>query len=145
MNLTELKIARLKVLNDAVKYYSTDPQARRNVRTATANYYGVESLCVYSPETSGKTTSEGCAVGRLIPTELATRLDQTYTGDSTVTKIFDELPEDLKDLGLDFLADLQGLHDTEIYWDFENKDISEKGILKVKELTNKIETGEYEN
>ena len=60
----------------------------------------------------------GCAVGRLIDDkELCEKLDNSKDGNTGVRSVFDQLPDSVKELGEDFLARLQYLHDNECYWD----------------------------
>lgn len=106
-----MKIKRLQVLEDTVKYYSEDVNRR------CLNDYN----CFYSPKSVGKEgVSEGCAVGRLLTQELRDFLDRKYTFEdlqSSVNKLFHHLPEDIKALGVSFLTHLQRLHDNQSYWD----------------------------
>jgi hypothetical protein len=67
----------------------------------------------------------GCAIGRKIPNKrLCDRLDGEYTTSVDDPSIFNKLPAKLKELGQDFLTDLQKLHDEENNW-------NEKGLSKV--------------
>lgn len=67
--------------------------------------------CLYSGEI-------GCGVGRLIEDkDLCARLD-SLGGAAGVCNhlVFEQLPENVKELGRDFLMDLQKLHDDGHYW-----------------------------
>lgn len=91
---------REELLQDAINYYWGRPE-RRCVDNSGS--------CVYSPTE----TSEGCAIGRLLPLDISERLnDGTGVSDSS---IFNELPEWLQDMGVDFLQALQIIHDLEYF------------------------------
>ncbi len=98
-----LKDKQLKVLNDTIKAY--------NVNTLCIHETGG---CKYYIE--GK---QGCAVGRLIDDiELRKKLDRNHEGGETdVSSVFELLPDNVKELGVEFLTDLQALHDTKALWD----------------------------
>lgn len=66
--------------------------------------------CIYSGEI-------GCGVGRLVDDkDLCARLDHLAFSAVCQTAIFDQLPENVKELGHGFLMDLQRLHDQRHYW-----------------------------
>ena len=66
--------------------------------------------CIYSGEI-------GCAVGRLIEDkDLCSRLDNSALSGVCRTEVFNQLPENVKELGQEFLQDLQKLHDNYQYW-----------------------------
>jgi hypothetical protein len=70
-----------------------------------------DSSCLYSGEI-------GCGVGRLIEDkDLCARLD-SFDGEAGVGNhsVFEQLPENVKELGQGFLMDLQKLHDFGHYW-----------------------------
>lgn len=121
-----VKERRTAVLQDTVQYYSQDPEGRRCKDL---------NECCYSPKTIGKeATSEGCAVGRLLPTELQELLDRDFEGIGVSNDhLFYALPQEIQDLGQAFLARLQFLHDIEEYWDSEG--LTESG----KEYARQIE------
>lgn len=102
----QIKEKRLEVLEDVVKYFNS------NTRNATP-----DNTCKYLPITS---KSEGCAIGRLIKDkELCARLDKgdNYSSGVSHEEIFSQLPDELKILGVEFLAAIQGLHDDPSNWD----------------------------
>ncbi len=89
-------LSRIAVLNDAINYYWGKPERR------CANNFGT---CQYKPSD----TSEGCAIGRLIPLKLAESLPQ---GDGVNRDVvFNKLPKRIQKLGVNFLSALQSLHD----------------------------------
>jgi hypothetical protein len=67
--------------------------------------------CLYSGEI-------GCGVGRLIEDkDLCARLDSLRGGAGVCNhSVFEQLPENVKELGRDFLMNLQKLHDDGHYW-----------------------------
>lgn len=123
--MESIQTKRAVVLQDTVQYYSKDPDGRRCI---------VDDMCRYSPKTLGKeATSEGCAIGRLLPPELREELDINYYNKTVrYTSLFWELPQEVQDLGQDFLTMLQNLHDVDIYWDSEG--LTEKGEEMVKQI-----------
>lgn len=88
---------RIDLLNDAIAYYWGKPER------LCVNEHG---YCQYHPSD----TSEGCAIGRLLPEDIVDKLPS----DSGVydVKVWDYLPDWLKNMGQEFLKDLQILHDT---------------------------------
>lgn len=77
--------------------------------------------CQYAHQFNG-----GCAVGRLVPEELAAKLS------GPVRRVFEELPESVSCMGLRFLASLQRLHDNPDNWD--SLGLSKKGVEGVRTL-----------
>jgi hypothetical protein len=88
-------MTRIEVLNDTIKYFWGSKERQCLVNNG----------CQYK----ATETSEGCAIGRLLTPELAASLPQ----DSGVSSdnVFYSLPLWLKELGQDFLENLQDLHD----------------------------------
>ena len=87
---------KLQLLKETIAYYWGNPDRK----CVDANCY-----CVYS----ATATSEGCAIGRLIPADLAKEFDSR--GPVSVESIFDELPPEIKTYGKTFLRRLQNCHD----------------------------------
>ena len=89
--------------------------------------------CLYSP-IEGK--SEGCAVGRHIADkQLCKDLDAGKFANCfgiSSNAVFEALPQELKDLGQDFLGDIQSLHDTATWWNATG--LTYEGIVKVNKL-----------
>jgi hypothetical protein len=83
--------------------------------------------CRYYPS---QPNTEGCAIGRKLPTELQLELDE-YGCMSGVasSNVFNKLPDNLKELGQSFLSKIQGLHDTQGNWNEEG--LSSYGKLSV--------------
>lgn len=84
----------------------------------TALFYNLDNRCVGNYEQckyflEGKA---GCAIGRLIKNKkLAKRLD-SFDAASSVVYVFKRLPDYLKGYGMEFLQDLQDLHDVKENW-----------------------------
>lgn len=72
-------------------------------------HIGVEPRCTYSHEANG-----GCAVGRLLPKEIAAELSGPVC-DINLT-VF---PENVACMEAEFLTELQRLHDLRDFWDIE--------------------------
>lgn len=75
--------------------------------------------CMYAP-IQGK--PYGCGVGRLLTLELCQQLDASCSTTNSSPVIADciaqsLLPPEIKELGMDFLQDLQTLHDTPVHFD----------------------------
>ena len=89
---------REEILQDAINYYWGKPE-RKCVDDTKGN-------CQYMPSM----TSEGCAIGRLLPEDIVDKLPP----DAGVydERVWTRLPEWLKAMGQEFLKDLQILHDT---------------------------------
>jgi hypothetical protein len=113
MNNTELARLREAFLNETVEYYSADPVGRRCRGRNGGGFDG----CEYAPETLGKqATSEGCAIGRKLPREIALELDELQAGSVCDHLTWNRLPEELTSLGQEFLQAVQTLHDISDYW-----------------------------
>lgn len=93
---------RLELLQDTINYYWGRPE-----RECISS----RGECRYSPKTVGNPKSEGCAIGRLLPSELAEKLDNEFKGKLTFF-VFDYLPEWMRNLGCEFLRSVQSLHDS---------------------------------
>lgn len=108
-------MTQTEFLLDTLKYYCEDT-SRRCVK---------EGICNYHPSTLGLTNSEGCAIGRYLPEELALKFDSN--GVVGVENIFENLPENLRLLTLDFLVDIQCLHNINNHWNTDTEGLSVKG------------------
>ena len=116
-------MTRLEFLEDTVKWYSENPDRR---------CFNHDGKCLYSPKNAlNNTESTGCAIGIHLSPELASYLDEHYTN-SGVERVFEDLPDNLKELGVAFLSNIQYLHDIDSFWTKES--LSERG----KEFVNEI-------
>lgn len=86
---------KLKLLNETIEYYWGIPERKCMNSLERCQYSATE-------------TSEGCAIGRLIPHDLSQKLDLKA---ATVAEIFEELPLEIQEYGLSFLTALQDAHD----------------------------------
>lgn len=108
-----IKQKRLTVLEETVKHFNSN------------NRSTIGAVCVYS--------GVGCAIGRLIKNkQLCKELDSYCVSAVDSKNVYPKLPKNLQKLGIDFLKDLQTLHDREVNW-------NDKGISDVgREITNDI-------
>lgn len=96
----------------------------RENRNSQNRAINVDLSCMYSGEI-------GCGVGRLIEDkDLCARLDML--GGVCLTYIFEQLPENVKELDQEFLKDLQKLHDYGHHWD--EKGLTDDGESFMTEL-----------
>lgn len=113
---------KLQLLNETIAYYWGRPERK---------CVNAKNKCVYS----ATETSEGCAIGRLIPADLANEFDSRDS--ESVGAIFNELPPEIKKYGEIFLRKLQNCHDNGY---FTSKDrIGIFNIFKDLVATTKIE------
>ena len=98
---------REALLQDAIDYFWGKPERK------CVNYFGA---CIYTPSE----TSEGCAIGRLLPLDLAERLGFDGVSDD---EVFYSLPIWLQDMGQDFLTALQICHDKGMFADVDENDL----------------------
>lgn len=104
MEQIEIKVKRLELLEDTVRYYSEDTK-RRAVNNGN---------CKYITEDGRK-----CAIGRLLPNDKIELLkDETSSVYTFIQreKYKNILPDNILALGIEFLRDIQYLHDTDKYW-----------------------------
>ena len=90
---------REELLQDAINYFWGKPE-RWCVKDGNTN------LCQYIPNA----TSEGCAIGRLLPIEVTQSLPN-----KSVQEVFNELPEWMQKLGANFLGLVQECHDFQVF------------------------------
>lgn len=123
--MKKLNKLRLEVLEETAKHYnstnrSQDPESGR---------------CSYFPPDDVE--SDGCAIGRLIEDK---SLCVDFEDDS-LQDIFYKLPEWLQELGMEFLDDLQGLHDVKEHWD--EKGLTERGKERYESIKKKVTDEAY--
>lgn len=86
--------------------------------------------------------SEGCAIGRYLDPELAYKIDKEVSEkDSSIRNIFGKypLPDWMTALGVDFLMEIQDLHDYGNYWYSEG--LSEEGKKQVRRICKDFNLG----
>ena len=91
---------RQELLDNTVRHFNS---TNRSIKDGTLND------CMYR---SGDGC--GCAIGREISDDLAKKLNNVSFG--IVDNIFDKLPLRLKNLGVNFLREIQFLHDLSWHW-----------------------------
>jgi hypothetical protein len=105
-------MSNTELLLDALEYYTVDPVGRRCVDE--------DNECRYSPVSLGRQeTSEGCAIGRLLNSDVAKRIDDRYGSvgiDTLIKKQEKELPDFMNVTNFKFLSKCQNLHDINYYW-----------------------------
>jgi hypothetical protein len=113
--MTRLQQRMRKFLNETVKYYSEDVN-RRCVSD--------DGMCYYSPTSAGKKgKSEGCAIGRKMTPYQKGAADRKI---QPVDRLAENLiPVELKTMPMNFLFEVQTLHDRNEYWG--DKGLSEEG------------------
>ena len=118
-------MTQTEFLLDTLKYYCEDTSRRCK--------HPQHEFCRYHPSTVGHTNSEGCAIGRHLPKELALKFDSyDYTG---VEDVFDELPENLQLLGEEFLESIQNFHDSSTNWNTtDGEGLTEIGKGRLSQL-----------
>lgn len=126
-----LEEKQLALLEDTVKYYSEDTNLR------CVNKF---DECYYSSKSVGKSNSKGCAIGRLVSPRLRIKLDEIC---GTVTEIFDFLPKKIRDYGVEFLQELQYLHDKSDYWCEDENGLTDWGKETLEEFKKGIANGVY--
>lgn len=125
-----------EILESTILYYGVNPDTRRCID---------DNQCMYSPTSIQKDTSEGCAIGRLIPRRLADEIDKFGT-----TSIFNimtsdklqvirkKLPKWMLDIWSNlpsesnFLMRVQNLHDASKNW--TAKGISGSGCEEIDKI-----------
>lgn len=114
-------------LQSTLDYYGANPIARRNI--------AVGGTCKYQPL---KETSEGCAIGRFMPKDKSYRDYCDSYGSITeilnIEWLVERLPEWMRKMDLQFLSDIQKLHDSPLYEYWNAKGLTKDG----KEYVNYI-------
>lgn len=114
-----LKEKQLEFLNDTTSHFNSDNRA-----------VGAYNFCIYGHSANG-----GCAIGRHCSAELANRFDLIGLNHPMgVRSLFDKLPEHLQELEVDFLEDVQTLHDFAENW--ESDGLSEIGKHAAEQIKN---------
>ena len=111
--------------------------SKKQLLVNTITHFNSKNRAVNFNGTCFYRTKDGkaCAIGREIPTELATRFANNYfQGGTFITaeNNFKLLPQRLKNMGKYFLNDIQHLHDTPKYWNA--KGLTDTGKKWVKHI-----------
>lgn len=122
MKTEKLAQKRTEILEDTIKHYNIN------------NRCAVLEVCYYNPtSTNMEGKSEGCAIGRLVSKRLSLKMDKTSVdGGISNPELFTLLPKKLQVLGVDFLVDLQNLHDSDRNWNEEG--LTSQGEVVVRNI-----------
>jgi hypothetical protein len=98
--------------------------------------------CTYSKTE----TSPGCAIGQFLPCELAETLDSL--GGSSIcaismdSNLYPQLPNWMREMGVDFLSSCQILHDGSTHWC--ETGLTHLGELELTHIKKRITNGDYD-
>jgi hypothetical protein len=125
---------REQLLADTVSHYTED--LNRRCRKAD----GV-SGCFYNPAKANKVgVSQGCAIGRFMTKAQKEAADELKRG-SDIASVYSYdptlIPKKLARLGIDFLADIQNLHDINDFWNIPRKRMSKEGREYIRRIIKK--------
>ena len=121
-----------ELLEDTIAYYSVNPAERR--------CKAIIGSCHYSPKTANKPTSDGCAIGRHLSDEVKEKFDfrggSIYFIKKYALELFALAPQWMQDMDIDFLRNIQGLHDVSDFWN--ETGLSQEGKECVEQIKNKF-------
>lgn len=106
---------------------------RRAFLNKTIKYYNITNRGVGK---NGCSYEAGCAIGRFLPKELCDKLDHASKVNGSVSikrvpkELWNEIPFNIRELGREFLGNVQNLHDIDYYWN--NTGLTESGLDCVK-------------
>lgn len=126
MEKQTLQQKKLAFLQETVKHYTRD------------NRSSDDTGCYYSAQDN----SMGCAIGRHLSPSLSIKLDgKEFLNNNGVSNagVYNLLPEELKELGQEFLKSVQILHDRTLFWDA--KGLSDEGYNKNDSMIRQIYNG----
>ena len=124
------KIQAKNMLNDVVEHFSSNPTELRSKSSRG---------CFYNSQVN-KPKSIGCAIGMYISNENAIYLDDhcgsidAAFDDGYIDNLtlYSKLPKWMQKMDVNFLSDIQNLHDSDVNW--TNTTISEKGKQTVQAI-----------
>jgi hypothetical protein len=119
-------------LLDTIEYYSADPANRRCSDPITG-------MCQYSPELARRLHSEGCAIGRYMTKE-EMALNGNFQGDVLNLSEEGKIPKKLFHFDIDFLEDVQVLHDRRVNW--SDAGLTDSGRACVKQIVRNFSLNE---
>lgn len=96
--IADMQERRKVFLDDVASFYTSENRATSG------------QICLYQ----ATKTSPGCAIGRCIPDKL-----RPNTGGVSQNEVYNVLPLWMREMGQDFLADIQRLHDSTTRWNAE--------------------------
>lgn len=136
--MTKIQKKQLAILKDTIKWYTEDVTRR----AIAGNGNGV---CKYYMRPKGRV--KRCAIGRLVSLEDAICMEKkwpvegVYSPGTDGYSLYDDLPKDIQALGVEFLRNLQSLHDAHSFWN--DSGLSEKGAFFVDSIKDRIKFGQY--
>ena len=106
------KYKRIKNISERRRVFAEDLVHFYNLNNRS--FSGQKYSCLYAP---AHAKTPGCAIGRCLPVKLGRRLDKLTFG-SSIYAVMDQvtLPIWLTEMGINFLAACQNLHDDKDYW-----------------------------
>lgn len=107
----DLKQKQLAFLDETIDFYDSNNRSVKNSK----DFFNCDNVCVYSPTE----TSPGCAIGRHIEDKALLVKWDVINLPINSDKLTDEIPQHLFDLGVDFLRQVQRLHDDKVLWNEE--------------------------
>lgn len=120
--MTNLDERRFAFLKETVQFYNS-----RNRSTT------LRGTCLYK----ATETSPGCAIGRFLPNDGKFDLDR-ICGVKFAVSIGGQLPAWMMEMGIEFLAAIQSLHDFKEYW--TDTGLSEIGKVEVLDIISQFIT-----
>lgn len=127
--MSDLKTRMKEFLDDTIKYYSEHTQDRRCNDPNSGQ-------CFYDPMQAGKPLSEGCAIGRYMTQKAKT--EAKYDIEYLMTQKPELVPEVLRDMPLQFLKEMQALHDLGSCWHTNRDGLSAIGKDRVSIIRKKF-------
>lgn len=127
--MTVTKREMFELLEDTIMEYSADPKKSRAV---TMDGW----VCSYRTE-----DGRACAIGRLIDDKTANLADNSDK--KAIAAVIDIMPKHVSRFPIEFLAEIQRLHDQTIFWDLEEGGLSQSGWDWVESILDNIEDGNY--
>ena len=121
-------------LIDTIQYYHNNP-THRCTNNIGGCWYSTENI--YQPNVENINGGSGCAIGRVCTPENRLALDSTEgDGDTDIISIISGaqslLPDWMTIMSPSFLGKIQGLHDSNSYWN--SRGITEAGKEYVKQV-----------
>jgi hypothetical protein len=108
------KYKRIKDISERRRVFAEDLVNFYNLKNQSFSIQ--KRLCFYAP---AHAETPGCAIGRCLPVKLGRRLDKLPCSNNIyglISRPNITLPTWLTEMGVDFLAACQNLHDDKDYW-----------------------------
>lgn len=113
------------MLQDVISYFGKNPKQNRCIDN-------IKGKCLYNPPIDSK--SIGCAIGMYLDNKTASYFDNLL--DTSIIDIFSnfelkaKLPKWMQIMPIEFLDDLQTLHDINTFWN-KKKGVSDSGKKEI--------------